>query len=180
LVAKQSIEESSTKKVYFLDVEMQACARYYATLFNKYNPPKKVDYVMAFILQLCDRDEKPMFGVENFIDGEYRKHNNNFGFVSEDERNTPQAFSHFTYECSSHKLLVCDIQGVGDLYTVRLLRNFTVFDFLKRILKFIPSKVLDLAEEILRKRESTNFWNLIDATRFVNVQCIFFRNFKRV
>ncbi len=37
-------------------------------------------------------------GVEKFIDGPYRKHNNNYGYVSEEERNTPQAFSHFTYE----------------------------------------------------------------------------------
>ena len=43
--------------------------------------------------------------------------NNNFGFVSEDERNTPQAFSHFTYESSNHTLLICDIQGVSDSYT---------------------------------------------------------------
>jgi hypothetical protein len=55
--------------------------------------------------------------VERFIRGPYRKHNNNFGFVSEDERNTPQAFSHFTYEASQHRILICDIQGVGDLYT---------------------------------------------------------------
>ena len=78
--------------------------------------------------------------MERFIAGPYRKHNNNFGYVSEDERNTPQAFSHFSYEVSSHKILVCDIQvscrcaspslcfeialshflslqGVGDLYT---------------------------------------------------------------
>jgi hypothetical protein len=53
--------------------------------------------------------------VERFISGAYRKHNNNFGFVSEDERNTPQAFSHFTYEASNRKLLVCDIQGVADM-----------------------------------------------------------------
>jgi hypothetical protein len=37
--------------------------------------------------------------------------------VSEDERNTPQAFSHFTYESSNHRLLICDIQGVSDSYT---------------------------------------------------------------
>ena len=43
--------------------------------------------------------------------------NNNFGFVSEDERNTPQAFSHFTYESSNRVLLICDIQGVSDSYT---------------------------------------------------------------
>ncbi len=28
-----------------------------------------------------------------------------------------QAFSHFTFEQSGHRLLVVDIQGVGDLYT---------------------------------------------------------------
>merc|ERR1712157_448847 len=47
----------------------------------------------------------------------YKKHNNNKGWVSEDDRNTPAAFSHFTYEASNKYLLVCDIQGVGDLYT---------------------------------------------------------------
>jgi elongation factor 2 kinase len=35
----------------------------------------------------------------------------------QDDRNTPQAFSHFTYESSDHMVLVCDIQGVGDVYT---------------------------------------------------------------
>jgi elongation factor 2 kinase len=28
-----------------------------------------------------------------------------------------QAFSHFTFECSNHELIVVDIQGVGDLWT---------------------------------------------------------------
>lgn len=55
--------------------------------------------------------------VERFISGPYRKHNNNFGYVSEHERNTPQAFSHFSYEASERQILICDIQGVGDLYT---------------------------------------------------------------
>ena len=36
---------------------------------------------------------------------------------TEDERNTPHAFSHFTYEASKHTLVICDIQGVGDIYT---------------------------------------------------------------
>ncbi|CAH8468557.1 unnamed protein product, partial [Dicrocoelium dendriticum] len=51
------------------------------------------------------------------MEGEYRKYNSNSGFVDEQLRNTPQAFSHFTFERSGHRLLVVDIQGVGDLYT---------------------------------------------------------------
>ena len=56
--------------------------------------------------------------MENYISGDYRKHNNNRGYVSDDERNTPQAFSHFTYEASNHRIIICDIQGVHDLFTV--------------------------------------------------------------
>jgi hypothetical protein len=48
--------------------------------------------------------------------GGRRKWNNNWDW-SDDQRNTPQAFSHFTWEASGHKLLVCDLQGVGDLWT---------------------------------------------------------------
>lgn len=67
--------------------------------------------------------------VEPYIPGEYRKHNNNFGSVSDDERNTPQAFSHFTYEASNHRLLAVDIQGVGDLYTDPQIHTLNGDDF---------------------------------------------------
>jgi len=109
--------DNADREVYFRDVEMQALAAFYANQFNEYNPPKKVQFVRAWLLQLHDREMAPLCGVERFIAGPYRKHNNNFGFVSDEERNTPQAFSHFTYESSNHALLVCDIQGVSDLYT---------------------------------------------------------------
>jgi hypothetical protein len=118
-VAKISMDprDNENRAIYFRDVEMQTVAKYYADQFNEYNPPKKVDFVKAWLLKLEDRQGKPLCGVERFIEGSYRKHNNNFGYVSEDDRNTPQAFSHFTYEASNHQMLVCDIQGVSDLYT---------------------------------------------------------------
>jgi hypothetical protein len=66
-------------------------------------------------------------GIEPFMRGTYRKHNNNNGFVLNGEsklqldtaetRCTPQAFLHFTFHFSSGNLIVCDIQGVGDVYT---------------------------------------------------------------
>jgi hypothetical protein len=81
------------RDIYFKDVEMQSVAKYYAKQFNEYNPPKGVDFVAAWILRLDDREGAPLCGVERFIDGPYRKHNNNFGYVSEDERHTPQVIN---------------------------------------------------------------------------------------
>ena len=31
-------------------------------------------------------------------------------------RQTPHAFSHFTFERSGHEMIVVDVQGVGDLF----------------------------------------------------------------
>jgi len=118
-VAKISLDprDNQDRDIYFKDVEMQSVAKFYAKQFNEYNPPKKVDFVKAWILRLDDREGAPLCAVEHFIDGPYRKHNNNYGYVSEEERNTPQAFSHFTYESSNHTILCVDIQGVSDMYT---------------------------------------------------------------
>eukprot|EP01105_Mastigella_eilhardi_P016939 TRINITY_DN3889_c0_g1_i1.p1 TRINITY_DN3889_c0_g1~~TRINITY_DN3889_c0_g1_i1.p1 ORF type:complete len:356 (-),score=65.46 TRINITY_DN3889_c0_g1_i1:255-1322(-) len=116
-VAKLSVDPYEERLTYFTDIEIQTYAKVFADRFNGYNPPKKVDFIKAFLLELDERPRSPLCGVEKFISGEYRKHNNNFGYVNDEERNTPQAFSHFTYEASNHQLLICDIQGVGDVYT---------------------------------------------------------------
>jgi len=116
-VVKISIDPFEERESYFQDVTTQMYAREYAKKYNIYNPPKKVEFVAAYLLQLVDRPNHPLCAVEQFISGPYRKYNSNYGFVSEDERNTPQAFAHFTYEASKRQVLICDIQGVGDLYT---------------------------------------------------------------
>lgn len=117
-VAKISIDPYEDPATYLDDVATQNCAREYAKMYNKYNPPKPVQFVEAFVLALVDRPGSPLCAVERYIDGTYKKHNNNWGFINDkDERNTPHAFSHFTYEASQHQLLICDIQGVVDVYT---------------------------------------------------------------
>jgi hypothetical protein len=73
--------------------------------------------VMASLLTFPDRPSQSLWALEKHISGRYRKHNNNYGYVSDDERSTPQAFSHFSYVASKQKVLICDIQGVADLYT---------------------------------------------------------------
>lgn len=54
--------------------------------------------------------------MERHVEGEYVKYNDNWSWCDE-KRNTPQAFSHFTWEASGNKLLICDLQGVGDCWT---------------------------------------------------------------
>lgn len=116
-VAKVAIDPDEEREAYFRDVWVQMYAYQFAEKYNSYNPPKKIEFVKPWVLELVDRVGSPLCGVERYIPGEYRKHNNNYGYVSEDERNTPQVFSHFTYEASQHKILICDIQGVNDRYT---------------------------------------------------------------
>ena len=116
-VAKMSIDPYEERESYFQDVITQHYARAYAIRYNSYAPPKKIDIVLCWLLELKQRPGAPLCCVEVFVNGVYRKHNNNFGYVSDDERNTPQAFSHFSYEASQHSILVVDIQGVGDVWT---------------------------------------------------------------
>lgn len=133
--------------MYFRDVEMQAHCDYYARLFNSYSPPRKIRFCKAWILELVEREDQPLCGVERYIETSeldnvtdaqqestrsilsYKKHNNNYGYVSEEERNTPQAFSHFSYEVSCRTMIVVDIQGVGDMYTDPQVHTLSGRDF---------------------------------------------------
>lgn len=103
---------------YFDDVRLQMDAKLWAEVFNRHNPPKKIDIMQVCILEFVERDGSPLYHLEHYIEGNYIKYNSNAGFVDDLHiRLTPQAFSHFTFEFSSHELIVVDIQGVGDLYT---------------------------------------------------------------
>jgi len=71
--------DSKIRSLYFADVRMQAVAAYFATKYNSYNPPKKVKFLKAFVLELNQREGSPVCGVERFISGHYKKYNNNNG-----------------------------------------------------------------------------------------------------
>jgi len=122
VVAKLSKDPNENPRSYFQDVEMQGKAKYFAEKFNARRPPKKIDFVVPYIVEFKKRPSrngmgKLVMGVEPYISGHYKKHSNNFGFVDSEDRNTPAAFSHFTYQESGGKLMVVDIQGVADIYT---------------------------------------------------------------
>ncbi|ETW04996.1 hypothetical protein, variant 3 [Aphanomyces invadans] len=127
-VAKLAIDPDEDPQTYFRDIELQAHCGHYADLYNAHAPPKRVQFIQAWVVELTKR-HGALCAVERYIPGDYRKHNNNFGSVSEEDRNTPQAFSHFTYEASHHELLAVDIQGVGDMYTDPQIHTLNRGDF---------------------------------------------------
>lgn len=115
-VAKISKVAGTPPSQYFDDVRMQSESQKWACDFNSRSVPKRVEFIGAYVMELMDRGSRPICGVERFVPGQYVKYNNNWDW-SDDRRNTPQAFSHFTWEASNHQLLICDIQGVADMYT---------------------------------------------------------------
>ncbi|XP_070580625.1 LOW QUALITY PROTEIN: eukaryotic elongation factor 2 kinase-like [Ptychodera flava] len=116
-VAKHYIDNVD-REVYFEDVKLQMDAKLWGEEYSRHNPPKKVDIIQMSVLEFKNRPGKPLYHLEHLIEGNYIKYNSNSGFVRDEAiRCTPQAFSHFTFERSSHQLIVVDIQGVGDLYT---------------------------------------------------------------
>ncbi|GAM27559.1 hypothetical protein SAMD00019534_107350 [Acytostelium subglobosum LB1] len=118
LVGKFSSNKKTTRDSYFTDVLMQTFCSKWAEKFNESKPPKPITFLPTYVYELIDHPPPyPVCGGEPFIEGEYKKHNNNSGYVNSEARNTPQAFSHFSYENSNHELLIVDIQGVNDFYT---------------------------------------------------------------
>ncbi|RLN92869.1 hypothetical protein BBJ28_00026791 [Nothophytophthora sp. Chile5] len=123
LVAKVSLRPAEPSS-YLSDVEMQAVCAHYAALYNEHEPPLQVCYARSWLLKLRDRERALVCSVEEFLPGAYVKYSNNSGYVGretssteERERNTPQAFSHFSFVASDFRLMIVDIQGVADSYT---------------------------------------------------------------
>ncbi|KAJ3571557.1 hypothetical protein NPX13_g5333 [Xylaria arbuscula] len=104
------------------EMKGQALCKSFALEFNSLVDPKySLDFVVTAALQ-------PLLGsgasisIEPFIDGAYVKYNSNGAYVNEDLPDDPcnqaaQAFSHFTFERSWGRFLVCDLQGVGNMLT---------------------------------------------------------------
>ncbi|XP_068691898.1 alpha-protein kinase vwkA-like [Montipora foliosa] len=58
--------------------------------------------------------------LEPFIPGKYVKFNSNGGWEDQDISQLMPAFSHWTWEISGHKYMVCDLQGVKCQYDYKL------------------------------------------------------------
>uniref|UniRef100_A0A7S3GC78 Alpha-type protein kinase domain-containing protein n=1 Tax=Palpitomonas bilix TaxID=652834 RepID=A0A7S3GC78_9EUKA len=129
MVGKVSKDPSEPRETYFKDVQAQAIAKKLADDFNACKPPQKIDFIPAYVLELVDQRGRPLMGAEPRLSGDFIKASNNLGGVmGEDPRaanrkdaqelvDLAQCYSHFSYEVSSRNVLVCDIQGVGGLWT---------------------------------------------------------------
>lgn len=67
-----------------------------------------------------DHGNQPI-AIETYLPGDYVKFNSNNDFAIRDVdlhyHQTPQAFSHFSWEQSGRTEIVVDVQGVGEYYT---------------------------------------------------------------
>ncbi|EGC37011.1 myosin heavy chain kinase A [Dictyostelium purpureum] len=114
---KKEAEQQTSRELYFEDVKMQMVCRDWGHKFNQKKPPKKIEFLMSWVVELVDRNSQPVLcSIEPLLVGEFKKNNSNYGAVLTN-RSTPQAFSHFTYELSNKQMIIVDIQGVDDLYT---------------------------------------------------------------
>lgn len=120
-VCKVYIDQFEERDSYFDDAVMQAEAQRFADMYNKLEVPKKVGFLEVSVYEILDMPKSHgaiVCNVEEYIKGDYIKHNNNWDYCEDlIARNTPQTFSHYTYEASDRKLIVVDMQGVNDLYT---------------------------------------------------------------
>ncbi|EKX46110.1 hypothetical protein GUITHDRAFT_70870 [Guillardia theta CCMP2712] len=93
----------------------QLLARSYAKTFNELGLQRQLQFLPVGVFKLSERGGA-LVNIEPMLEGDYVKHNDNDGHVDTNDM-YPQAFSHYTWEASGKKLLICDIQGVGDYYT---------------------------------------------------------------
>eukprot|EP00923_Selenidium_pygospionis_P002049 GHVN01003160.1.p1 GENE.GHVN01003160.1~~GHVN01003160.1.p1 ORF type:complete len:785 (-),score=73.09 GHVN01003160.1:691-3045(-) len=116
--------DPKAKNSCFEDIKLQYEAAHWADVFNAADPPKKINIIRAYAVEFVNRPGSPVFAVERFLPGKdaygmgFVKHNGNSGYVdSALRRLTPQLFSAFSFYASKGEKMVCDIQGVDDLYT---------------------------------------------------------------
>lgn len=121
-VAKAAKSLKESRQETFKAVVMQKRCQRLAGKFNSLGAPKQVNFIDACIIEFIQRSSDhtgghPIMIMEPRLEGPYKKYSNNFGYVDKEDRNTPQAFSHFTYQYTNGKMIVVDIQGVKDNYT---------------------------------------------------------------
>lgn len=111
------------------DMRSQALCKAFALEFNLLLtdcPQHNIDFVVTSCFKCNDRrgSKGKCMSIEPFLAGKFVKYNSNAGYANKEAHLThdpsnqaAQAFSHFTFERSRGRFLVCDLQGVGKTMT---------------------------------------------------------------
>jgi elongation factor 2 kinase len=57
-------------------------AKLWSEMYNRHQPPKKIDMFQMSILEFTERPGSPLFHLEHYIEGSYVKYNSNAGKYS--------------------------------------------------------------------------------------------------
>ncbi len=133
LVAKVYKKPSDRQvKNYQMDAQIQTIAKGLAKEFSKHPQSlAAIDFISVSYYELLDRrddDQFKYFAAEPYMTGSYVKYINNGGFVAhpassvvppqqEEVSKIAQAFSHFSWQHTSARLHVVDLQGVDNILT---------------------------------------------------------------
>ncbi len=72
-VIKFARDPNTPRSLYFSDAEAQGVAIMWARKYNESKPPKCVEFVPSFVLELVDRPGRPLCNCEQFLRGEFKK-----------------------------------------------------------------------------------------------------------
>jgi hypothetical protein len=76
-----------------------------------------LNFIHCYIYEILDEGHPyKYYSVENYIEGNYVKYNNNAGWIAQnvtDQTLIAQAFSHYSWQITRGYLMVVDLQGVG-------------------------------------------------------------------
>jgi vacuole morphology and inheritance protein 14 len=123
LVAKRYYKHTpDTNEVDLIrkDIEAQAIAKYLAMDFSSSEGSVAIDFIFTCWYEILDSSGKNVTAVlsaEPYIGGDYKKYNNNNGWINEEFGEAAQAFSHFTWQRTYGNLMVVDLQGVNFILT---------------------------------------------------------------
>ncbi|KAK3364137.1 kinase-like domain-containing protein [Lasiosphaeria hispida] len=105
------------------DMRVQALCRAFAFEFSGLlGGENKIDFPATACFKCKSAEgDAACISLETFLEGTYIKYNGNAGFVEDRHEGSAnqaaQAFSHFTFERSQGRFLVCDLQGAGEFLT---------------------------------------------------------------
>lgn len=128
--SKWADRRSNCLKRYIETAQVHAIAANYCAHFNRERPllvsTSEVQFVPAGVMQVTDGNELRYFTYEQYLgDGSYTKFNSNLDYVHQEESDdtlsaTCQAFSHYTWQKSGKRIIICDLQGVQIAHRVVL------------------------------------------------------------